>query len=151
MRFLKFALIITLAFIPLVSCNGDKSAIDLLVIETSNGKKHIFNISVATEKEDLERGLMFVETMPEDEGMLFIYKTDMYLSFWMKNTLIPLDILFIRNDGTIANIHHMAIPHDETHIKSAGGVRAALEINGGLAAKLNIKAGDIIKYDLFQK
>ncbi|MGG2383185.1 DUF192 domain-containing protein, partial [Salmonella enterica] len=77
-----------------------------------------------------------------DAGMLFDYKFETETAFWMKNTLIPLDMIFIRANGTIANVAERAVPLDETSIPSNGAVRAVLEVNGGTASRLGIKAGD---------
>ena len=120
-----------------------------LSIVTANGKEHSFNIEIAISWEEKSQGLMHRSELAEDAGMLFYFGTQEERSFWMKNTLIPLDILFIKLDGTIGHIHQNAIPHDLTSISSQGFASAALEINGGLSQKLGIKAGDRIKHELF--
>ncbi len=108
-----------------------------------------FNVVLADDPAERSRGLMFVEEMPTLAGMLFIYETPRPASFWMKNTLIPLDMLFIGDDGIISKIHPQAIPHDETSIHGGDEILAVLEINGGLAQRLGIKVGDVIKHPAF--
>lgn len=145
-------LLLFIIITPLTSCKEGNDPYEKVIIETSDGKQHEFKMLLADEKDEWKKGLMFVKAMPENEGMLFYYHEDLNLSFWMKNTLIPLDIIFIRKDGVISNVHHMAVPLDEdTSLKSLGAVHAAIEINGGIAAKLGIKSGDIVKHGFFQK
>ncbi|MAZ76889.1 MAG: hypothetical protein CMH31_06280 [Micavibrio sp.] len=88
-------------------------------------------------------------TLAENAGMLFYFGAEQPRSFWMKNTLIPLDLIFVKLDGTIHHIHENAIPKDETPLPSQGNVGAVLEINGGLSKKLGIKPGDTIKHQFF--
>jgi uncharacterized membrane protein (UPF0127 family) len=116
----------------------------------SGGKVHKFNVEVVVSAEDMARGLMNRREMAADAGMLFDYKTEQGgVSFWMKNTFIPLDMIFIKADGTILNIHERAIPHDETPIAAAGPVRAVLELNGGTASRLSIRPGDKVRHAVF--
>lgn len=116
----------------------------------SGGKVLKFNVEVVTSPEDMSRGLMNRREMGADAGMLFDYQTEQSgVAFWMKNTFIPLDIIFIKADGSILNIHERAIPHDETPIAAAGPVRAVLELNGGTASRLSIKPGDKVRHAVF--
>jgi uncharacterized membrane protein (UPF0127 family) len=85
---------------------------------------------------------MFRKEMAADAGMIFPQESDRTMSFWMKNTLIPLDIIFIRSDGAIGHIAPDAKPLSEETIPSGGQIRAVLELNGGVAAKLGIHVGD---------
>jgi uncharacterized membrane protein (UPF0127 family) len=119
-----------------------------LVIETAKGAQH-FTVELAASDESRARGLMFRQSMAADAGMLFDFGQEQMASFWMRNTLIPLDMLFIRADGTILNIHQRAIPHDETGINSEGPVRAVLELNGGTVARLGIRPGDRVRHAIF--
>ena len=89
---------------------------------------------------------MFVEQMGQFEGMLFVYETPQRASFWMRNTLIPLDMLFAGADGTITRIHENAIPLDETPIPGGTEVQFVLEINGGLSARLGIEEGAVMQH-----
>jgi uncharacterized membrane protein (UPF0127 family) len=94
-----------------------------------------------------EVGLMNREVMADDHGMIFVYAVPSRPYFWMKNTLIPLDMIFINFDGVITHIHKNAKPHDLTPIDSGSSVRAALEINAGLVDKYGIKLGDKIVFN----
>lgn len=119
-----------------------------LVIQTARGPQR-FRVELADNDQSRSRGMMFRTGMAPDAGMLFDFKQEQMASFWMRNTLLPLDMLFIKADGTILNIHQRAIPRDETGINSAGPVRAVLEVNGGTAARLGIKAGDRVEHAIF--
>jgi hypothetical protein len=115
-----------------------------LTIRSSNGT-HRFKVDVAATPEQQERGLMFVKSLAGDRGMIFPYNPPQAVSFWMKNTLIPLDIIFIRSDGTIVRITH-AKALDETALPSGEPVSVVLEIRGGRAAELGIKEGDVASW-----
>ncbi|PJI44302.1 MAG: hypothetical protein CTR53_00890 [Ferrovibrio sp.] len=121
-----------------------------LVIQTAKGPQR-FRVELADNDQSRARGMMFRTSMAPDTGMLFDFKQEQMASFWMRNTLLPLDMLFIRADGTILNIHQRAIPRDETGINSAGPVRAVLEVNGGTASRLGIKPGDKVEHAIFGK
>lgn len=108
-----------------------------------------FKIEVADEPQERAQGLMFVESMPTLAGMLFVYEAPQRASFWMRNTLISLDMLFADEAGVITRIHPDAIPGDETPIDGGNDVAAVLEINGGLAARLGIAEGDTIQHPSF--
>lgn len=111
-----------------------------------------FDVTVADDFAERARGLMFVEEMPDTTGMLFIYQVTRQVSFWMKNTLIPLDMIFIDARGVVRKVHENAIPHDLTSISSGGPIRSVLEINGGLAAEIGIGPGTLVRHtDLPQK
>ncbi|MDE2301665.1 MAG: DUF192 domain-containing protein [Sphingomonadales bacterium] len=116
--------------------------IDLTVMHA--GKAHRFRVEVAQTPEQQERGLMFRTAMGPDEGMIFPMPDGRYASFWMKNTVIPLDIIFIGLDHRILNIAAGAKPYDETPLYSAGPVSGVLELNGGRAAQLGIGPGDAV-------
>jgi uncharacterized membrane protein (UPF0127 family) len=121
------------------------AAAEPLVIH-SGGSAYKFEVEVVTTPETRAQGLMFRKAMAPNAGMLFIYPGEQAVSFWMKNTLIPLDMLFLKADGSIAHIAHNAVPHDETPIGSGTAVKAVLEVNGGTAAALGIKEGDRVEY-----
>ena len=119
-----------------------------LVIAT--GAREIkFEVELALDDAHRSHGLMFRKKLGPYEGMLFDFSQEMPVSFWMKNTLIPLDMLFIAGDGTIKHIHANAVPLTTDAIPSQFPVRAVLEINGGSAALLGIKAGDKVKHPIF--
>lgn len=109
----------------------------------------VFAVSVADDAAERSRGLMFVEEMPTMSGMLFVYETPRRASFWMRNTLIPLDMLFADPTGRITRIHPQAVPLDETMIDGGEGVQFVLEINGGLAERLGIAEGDVMQHPAF--
>jgi uncharacterized protein len=116
-----------------------------LVIE-SGGQAHKFVIEMARTPEQQQQGLMFRNKMEPNAGMLFVYKSAQPIAMWMYQTNIPLDMLFIAADGRIVNIHERAVPHSTTTIESAGPCVAVLELNGGTAARLKLKAGDRVKH-----
>lgn len=107
-----------------------------------------FRVALADTPEARAQGLMFVEAMPLSEGMLFVYDTPRPASFWMRNTLIPLDIIFAGSDGVITRVHPNAVPLDETPIPGGEAVQFVLEINGGLAARIGISPGDQLRHPI---
>ncbi len=111
--------------------------------------QHFLKVELANTDETRARGLMFRMSMPPNVGMLFDYGIDQQVAMWMKNTFIPLDILFIDRRGKIVNIHERAVPLSLASIPSDGPVRAALELNGGSVARLGIKPGDQVFHPLF--
>ena len=108
-----------------------------------------FAVELADDPQERARGLMHRETMPLSAGMLFIYPAPQPLSFWMRNTLIELDMLFVDSTGTIRNIHHRAQPLDETPIQGGTGLTHVLEINGGLAEQMGLSVGDQLRHPSF--
>jgi uncharacterized membrane protein (UPF0127 family) len=108
-----------------------------------------FAIDVADDAQERAKGLMFVEDMPMLTGMLFVYERPQSVSFWMKNTLIPLDMLFANPQGEILRIHENAVPGDLTPIPGGAGIQMVLEINGGLAQRLGIAEGDVMQHPSF--
>jgi uncharacterized membrane protein (UPF0127 family) len=108
---------------------------------TSAGAVHHFTVDVAATPQEQETGLMFVRHLGPDRGMIFPYDPPQPVAFWMHNTLIPLDMVFIRADGTIARIA-TAKPLDDTPVPSGEPIAAVLEIAGGRAAELGIVPGD---------
>ncbi len=121
-----------------------------LSILTDNGDYHEFTVEIATSPEKMKAGLMFRDSLSEDHGMLFVYPNIGETAMWMKNTKIPLDMLFIDATGKIVHVHENAHPYDETPIPSRFPVKATLEIKGGQAALLGIKAGDRVESPFFK-
>lgn len=113
-----------------------------LVIETNAGDKHKFATYLAITPDQRAHGLMFVRSLPDNFGMLFVYENPRIISMWMKNTVLSLDMLFIRADGTIANIARNTEPGSLKSISSTEPVTRVLELNAGTAKKLNIQPGD---------
>jgi hypothetical protein len=97
----------------------------------------------------MEQGLMFRQELAPDSGMLFDFKQPTLATMWMRNTLIPLDMLFVDTTGRIVNIHERAVPQSDAIISAAAPVRAVIELNGGTAARLGIKAGDRVIFPIF--
>jgi len=120
-----------------------------LVIESASGAKHRFTVEFADTDERRTYGLMFRDSMPADHGMIFDFKVDRGVAMWMKNTRIPLDMLFIDREGKVVNIRERAVPHDETSIVSDGPVRSVLELNGGTVSRLGLKPGDRVRHAMF--
>lgn len=119
-----------------------------LEIATAKGVL-VFEVELAATDAQRARGLMFRDTLGDRRGMLFDFKVDQPVAMWMKNTKIPLDMLFIRADGTIARIAAMTTPFSEQTISSGEPVRAVLEIDGGAARRLGIAAGDKVAHPMF--
>jgi len=112
-----------------------------LTIESATGA-HKFTIEIATTPAQMEQGLMFRRTLAPDAGMLFVFKAPSQASMWMKNTFIPLDMVFIDPQGRIINIAERRIPESLDTTGAAAPARAVLELNGGTAARLGIRPGD---------
>lgn len=121
---------------------------ETLMLETANGL-HEFTVEVAVTPRARERGLMFREELGPDEGMLFFYDQPQIAGIWMKNTLIPLDILFVKEDGTIAKIARNAVPGSLASMRSGVPVVAVLEIAGGRAAELGVEPGSTMRHLVF--
>ncbi|NTE53635.1 DUF192 domain-containing protein [Agrobacterium tumefaciens] len=116
-----------------------------LTVETASGKTHDFVAELALDNAQREQGLMFRKSMPPENGMLFDFGEARDVAMWMRNTLIPLDMLFIARDGRITHIHENAVPHSEAIISSRGPVKFVLELNGGAAKRFGIKPGDMVR------
>jgi uncharacterized membrane protein (UPF0127 family) len=121
-----------------------------LIIEAS-GKRFEFQVELAETPTERARGLMFRESLADDHGMLFDFGRPQPVAMWMRNTLIPLDILFIRSDGRISRITRDAQPLSDRVLQSGEPVRAVLELRGGLTAERNIQPGDRIIHPLFDE
>ena len=126
-----------------------KGGLEPLEITTSSGV-HAFQVEIADDEASRERGLMYRRFMPADRGMLFEFDRDEPVAFWMKNTYIPLDMIFIAPDGAVTRIAANAEPLSETSIPSGGPCVGVLEINGGEAARIGLRPGDKVKAAFFQ-
>lgn len=124
-------------------CNGD-----IVQLKGSWGETR-FTVEVADDAAERSRGLMFRESMPRGKGMLFVYEHPQRAAFWMKNTLIPLDMLFADENGTVTRVHHDAVPGDLTAIEGGDAVFAVLEINAGLARLYGIGEGSVMRHPVF--
>lgn len=110
---------------------------------------HIFAVEIADNEADRAKGLMYRKELPEGRGMLFDFHSEQEVSFWMQNTYIPLDMIFIRGDGRILRIAENTEPLSTRLIGSGGAVRGVLEVIGGTARKLGIAPGDRVAFPIF--
>jgi uncharacterized membrane protein (UPF0127 family) len=120
-----------------------------LTIVTAGGP-HKFTVEVATTPAQMEQGLMFRRSLAADAGMIFDYGQPAMAAMWMKNTLIPLDMLFVSEQGRVINIRERAVPGSLETIPAAAPVRAVIELNGGTVARFGIRPGDRIQYPVFK-
>ena len=141
-RFFGAFAVTFLALLPLAACSGENTA----VLHTASGD-YTFNIEVVDNDASRAKGLMFRQELAKDAGMLFDFFVERETSFWMQNTFIPLDMVFIAADGTVKTIHANARPLDTTPIASGVPVRFVLEIPGGRAAEIGLKPGDRFQHD----
>jgi uncharacterized membrane protein (UPF0127 family) len=121
-----------------------------LDIVTAHGVRH-FTVEVADTDATRETGLMFRKSLAPDKGMLFDFGTPQSVTFWMKNTLIPLDMVFIAKDGHVVSIARNAVPMSEALIPSGGPIVGVLELRGGRAAEIGVKPGDVVRDRIFQR
>ena len=143
-NYIYILIFISIAF---TNANADTNKITFqkssLTIQTKDSE-YIFNIEIAVTEKERSRGLMYRKELKQTEGMLFLYPEKQIIKMWMKNTLIPLDMIFINNNGKIMDIFKMTIPKDLTPIGPDVKLKGVLEINGGLTSYLNINKGDFI-------
>lgn len=144
-----------LAFLILLAVAVPAAALEkfeksTLSIATAKGT-HDFTVELAISPTQQSQGLMYRRSMAPDAGMLFIYSRPQPVSFWMKNTFLPLDMIFIGADGKIVNIKQRTVPQSLAPVRSKGDVLAVLELNGGTSSRLGIKAGDTVRHETFGK
>jgi hypothetical protein len=131
------------AFFLLFAGQAAAAELQQFDIQTSHGKL-TFNVEIAQTDPEREHGLMDRPSLPQDSGMLFLFTPEQRVAFWMKNTLIPLDMIFITKDGIIRGIAKQAKPLSLDNIWSPQPISAVLEINGGRADQLGIAIGDMV-------
>jgi uncharacterized membrane protein (UPF0127 family) len=131
-----------------VQAGTAKGGMEPLEVVTHQGVRR-FMVEVADTVATREQGLMFRKSLAADRGMLFDFKTAQPVTFWMKNTYIPLDMVFISPEGRVISIARDAVPMSETLIPSGGDVLAVLEIRGGRAAELGMQPGDRVRERIF--
>jgi uncharacterized protein len=156
---LALALLLAIQILPLqilpvaAQAKGESPAAamatEALTIRSKNGP-HAFAVEVMRDDASRARGLMFRRTMAPDHGMLFDFGQTLPVNMWMKNTYLPLDMVFIRADGTVARVAADAEPLSTRVIPSGEPVLSVLELNAGTAAKLGIRAGDRVEHPLFR-
>lgn len=137
-----------LLLLCLGTLRAEEMKTDQLTIETAGGR-HVFQVELAVSREQQEQGLMFRRSLAADAGMLFLYPSPRIIAMWMKNTVLPLDMIFIRPDGTILRIAERTVPQSLSIIDSEDQALAVLEVNGGTASRLGIKPGDRIRHPAF--
>lgn len=142
MRGLAWVVLAFLFAAPACAATGPQSGlpVETITIDTKTGP-HPFRVEVAANDQSRETGLMFRTSMAPDAGMLFDFHEPQEVTFWMENTIIPLDMLFVRADGTIARIAANAVPYSRAQIPSGEPVQLVIEINGGRAQALGITEG----------
>lgn len=122
-----------------------------LAIETAAGETHDFTVYLAVTPRQRAHGLMFVRSLPADHGMLFLYEPPQIAGMWMKNTVLSLDMLFIRPDGTIANIARDTEPGSLATVRAVEPVSGVLELNAGTSERLRLAPGDRVVYRAFRQ
>ena len=138
----------TLAAAPAIAADT-ASHLEANTLEiVASGTAHRFTVEIADEPAQRQKGLMYRQQLAPDAGMLFDFGEPQQIAMWMKNTYIPLDMLFIAGDGTIRNIAENTVPFSLDAIASRGPVRFVLEVPGGTAARLGLKAGDKVRHPL---
>ncbi len=115
-----------------------------LTIVTTDGKAHAFTVELALDSDQRAQGLMFRREMPADHGMLFDFRQTRQVMMWMKNTFLPLDMLFVSKDGKVETLHENAVPQSESIIDSRVPVAYVVELNAGTAKTLSITPGALI-------
>lgn len=121
---------------------------ETLTVDTASGS-HRFKVEVMRTEPERERGLMYRKTMARDHGMLFEYRSEQPVAFWMHNTYLPLDLIFIGKDGRVVNVARDAKPMDDSLIPSAGPALGVLELDAGMAKTIDLKAGDVVHHKMF--
>jgi uncharacterized protein len=143
-------LLVALAAFALPSAAGAQPVTEKLQINTQSGP-HVLDIELVRSDADMERGLMFRKSMPDGHGMLFDFRTAQPIMMWMKNTYIPLDMVFVGTDGHVTHVAEHAVPMSEAIISSEGPALGVLEINAGVAARIGVKPGDVVHASIFPK
>jgi uncharacterized membrane protein (UPF0127 family) len=146
-RFVARLFLLMLVF-GLAPTLASSAGVETLEIAAKSGV-HAFSVELATNDEERARGLMYRKELPEGKGMLFDFQTEQPVSFWMKNTYVSLDMIFIRADGRILSIAENTTPLSERQVPSGGPVRGVLEVVAGTARKMGIKPGDRVAHRIF--
>lgn len=135
--------------------SGEVSALEQLTLVTdahgAHPVDHVLQVEVMRDEAGRELGLMNRRYLPADRGMLFDFHEEQPVMMWMKNTYIPLDMIFISRAGVVTHIAENAEPLSEAIISSGGPIYAVLEVNGGLARKIGLKKGDIVRHAVFKR
>ncbi len=145
----RSALVLLAVLAPLAAAPSARAAADDLSIVTASGPHH-FTVDVMRTRDELARGLMFRRELPADRGMLFDFGAPQRVNMWMKNTYLPLDMVFIAPDGRVVSVKRNAEPLSEDIIPSGGDVLGVLEVNAGTAARIGVKPGDRVVDPMFK-
>jgi uncharacterized protein len=129
---------------------GPEAPTEALTIDTTNGPVRL-NVEIADDEAERAQGLMYRQTLPDDRGMLFDFPEPEMASFWMRDTPLSLDIIFIGVDGRILNIADHTTPYSEAPIPAAGLTRGVLELRAGRAETLGIRSGDRVRHRIFPR
>ena len=143
-RHLWLCAVVALTAVPAVAACTD----DVAELRWDGGRAR-FRVEIADTPEERAKGLMYRDSMSSGAGMLFVFDHPRPVSFWMKNTLIPLDMIFLDAQGVVRTVHSNAVPGDLTPIRGGNGILAVLEINGGLAAAMGIVPGSEMRHPAF--
>ncbi len=146
---LMLCLLASFVVLPWPARSEGRAAISEMVTIESKGHRHRFIVEIADSPADQARGLMFRRELARDAGMLFIYDAEASLTMWMKNTYLPLDMLFIAADGRIVKIVERTVPLSTQIISSGTAALAVLEVNGGTVSRLAIAVGDRVRHRAF--
>ncbi|MBX3447638.1 MAG: DUF192 domain-containing protein [Parvibaculaceae bacterium] len=141
--------LLALLVLPLLSGCEEMEEARQARIETRAGTAHDFSVELALTPEEQQRGLMYRQELAEDAGMLFFYPACARASFWMRNTYLPLDMIFIAADGRIVRIARMTEPQTLDIHESGEKVNGVFEVNGGLTQRLGIEEGDFFRHPWF--
>jgi len=153
---MRLGLVLLLSMTTLAACNGgpdsnpqgDQATTEPLTIVTSSGR-HAFQVEIADDEAERQRGLMYRPPLADDRGMLFEFPVAEEQRFWMHNTPSSLDIIYIAPDGRIVSIARNTTPNSETSIPSYGAAKGVLELRGGRAAEIGANPGDQIVHPFF--
>lgn len=148
--FRKLAQTIAIVALFLFVSGGNLPGEGTISLVTSSGT-YKYKVDIAATGDERAKGLMFVQQMDADTGMLFDFISSRDVAFWMRNTFIPLDMIFIDQFGVVKTIHENAIPHDATSIPSNVPVQFVLELNAGQVKKIGLAVGDQAKHKRFAK
>lgn len=146
----SYAVLVLALLAPVPAASADRLPVEKVVIQTHGGPR-VFHMEIAADDASRATGLMRRTHLARNAGMLFDFKQNVMTAFWMKDTPLPLDMLFVRADGTISTVAANAVPFSTAEIVSAEPIRAVIEINGGLARRLGIAPGDRVAAQAFAK
>ena len=149
-RLIASIVTLMLVIIPITSMAQSPVQFEKGIVKIkSTDSIHEFSVELAITPAQKAYGLMYRQAMPAGQGMLFNYDTPQVATMWMKNTYIPLDMVFIRSDGVIENIIQRTVPHSQAILSATNKVRGVLELNAGTTSKLGIDVGDIVIHKIF--